>query len=386
MKGYEEVPERWLNWPAQLYLTVEPVHQHYREFLLIGNMDNDVVQLPVSFPDRLGKFRELFKMEFATLEDYRKALKAAKSKHHPDHARVENWANSCKEALNIRTGQFGHMRSLVCVSDKTWELLVRIIKRENEAVGKGGKSKKKHIGSAADLFPFMGIPGEKLDDVLESILRGDMKLREGTQIAKEFKSVTSLQRNFERTINELYGQPSKNKAKFEAADTWITWEKVKKRVPAVESQSVAYRQYFLGKQTMKPLEKRQFSHWVETVKASYARNPWSKKTGGNNAFKAPVVPPVFKSMLTAAQRSRIGKEDVKFETVLSEDEKHGVLLINDVTENLSNYLELKSGNFGTTSHFFIFSDCCLFKLCVLMKSDIYICQTLCLRVFFGACF
>jgi len=331
LKGYKAAPERWLHWPAFAYFFDGPLEDHYRELLLIGNLDNDVVQLPVSFIDRLEKLRELFKAEFKDLQDYRDAMAIVKCKDRPDRHRISIWVSNAKEALNLRTGQFGHMRQLVAVS-------------ENQPTGKRGKDSKKAIGSPADLFAFMGVPAEKLEDLLESILNGDMKLAEGLSMAKEFKTVSVLQRHFEKSINELFAQPWKQRAQLLREKLWITWEKVKERVPAVEPQSVIYRHYFTKKK-LSALEARAWENWVKTVKDSYARNPFVSRLV-RGAVKVPVLSVTFQALLNAEQRGRLGKEAVKFETVMSSDESHGVLLINDTTQNLANYLEIKSANFG----------------------------------------
>jgi hypothetical protein len=186
---------------------------------------------------------------------------------------------------------------------------LRIIKRENQPTGKRGKDSKKAIGSPADLFAFMGVPAEKLEDLLESILNGDMKLAEGLSMAKEFKTVSVLQRHFEKSINELFAQPWKQRAQLLREKLWITWEKVKERVPAVEPQSVIYRHYFTKKK-LSALEARAWENWVKTVKDSYARNPFVSRLV-RGAVKVPVLSVTFQALLNAEQRGRLGKEAVK---------------------------------------------------------------------------
>ena len=108
LPGYQEAPPKWSCWPAFGYFFVEPLEHWWRELVLLGNMDNEVLQLEVSFLDRVLKLRELFVKEFPTMADYKAACLASKGKGEGAKKLVE-WNNACMDALNVKAGQFGHM-------------------------------------------------------------------------------------------------------------------------------------------------------------------------------------------------------------------------------------------------------------------------------------
>jgi hypothetical protein len=73
----DQVARFWL-------LFYEDLPHWWKELVLLGNLDNDVLQLEVSFLDRVAKLRELFVGTFPTLDRYKECCEA-KKKIDPDY-------------------------------------------------------------------------------------------------------------------------------------------------------------------------------------------------------------------------------------------------------------------------------------------------------------
>src|SRR6185503_16116469 len=65
-----EVPDTWVQWPCTSYFFTDALENHWKELLVLGNMDNESIHLqPLQI-----KFQsfELFVNEFTSEAEYRK--------------------------------------------------------------------------------------------------------------------------------------------------------------------------------------------------------------------------------------------------------------------------------------------------------------------------
>ena len=139
------------------------------------------------------------------------------------------------------------MRSIVAQEKTTWNLLLRIIKREHETSSSKGKGRTpKPMGNAKELFSFMGIPSSSLNPILEKILSGETKLEVAAMEARDFKSMEAMKNHFEKCFNDLMGNKPALKSRLLKANKWIKWKDIKARLPEVEIQSVIYKGHFGG--------------------------------------------------------------------------------------------------------------------------------------------
>ena len=139
---------------------------------MIGNIDNESIALPVSFVDKFMKMRELFLREFGNAENYRKLASTAKAdfqKETEATKKLQRFVNLTQKALVLRSGTYGHMRSLVALDDDNFAKLTRVIYRDFPLARGRRKPRKKEdeekdskplrpIGAATEILEFQVKP------------------------------------------------------------------------------------------------------------------------------------------------------------------------------------------------------------------------------------
>ena len=128
-----EVPDTWVQWPCTSYFFVDSLENHWKELLVLGNMDNESIHLQVSFSDKISKLRELFLNEFKSEEEYRKVAKLCRAGKKEQVARMNTFNEDAQAAVNVKVGQFGQFRSLVAMSEESFDMIWRIITRDYPA-------------------------------------------------------------------------------------------------------------------------------------------------------------------------------------------------------------------------------------------------------------
>jgi len=177
-----DVPETWLHWPAQGYFFEDALENHYVALLALGNADNEVFQLEISFVTKCLNYVNYSTCSLKVRNNTAKWLSAKTDRNKKGEAAklINSFNENGLQALGVKAGQFGQMRSLVAVNEKCWQLLIRIINRDyidKEKKGKLKKSrqegkKRKPLGNVAPLFDFANLDSKTLEFLLESVVEG----------------------------------------------------------------------------------------------------------------------------------------------------------------------------------------------------------------------
>lgn len=354
-----DVPQGWLEWPCKPYFFPKSLEFYWRPLLALGNIDNESIQLEVTWYGKVSKCRELFVRRFGTYEQYKQDLEdATKPTGAVAKELIAEWCDGVKEALQIRQSQFAHMRQIVCQPESLWLLYDKLLRREYKKYerkqSRKGKSTKtvtttqegyEPMGSPNELFPFLGLPSSVLEPLFQLVLEGRITFKAAQVDAMEWKATARLARVFEERFNELGGMHHKTRAK--RAGKWISFDAVQAKVVDVARQAQSWTQTFGAKRKkMTPYESNAFQEFVEQARTAYYNL-------GKKEKKTVDLPPQFSLILTEEQKRALrGGQDVKFDVVESKaGGSHSVLLINDANEALGHYLNSKECKFGACSLF-----------------------------------
>ncbi len=259
----KEVPQGWLQWPCKPYFFPKPLEDYWRPLLALGNIDNEAIQLEVSWYSKVLKCRELFLIRFGTYTQYRADLEEAKK---PTGAvkrqLIAQWCKGVQFALVLRESQFGHVRQIVATEEETWNLYDRLLRREYKQFERkparsvsstkrtaGAPLRKEGyepMGSPNELFPFLGLPFQLLNNLFLAVLDGSILFKAAQKQANEYRALIKLGRDFEKRFNALAGV-TKNKARAIKQGKWFTMSEVRSKVPDVSRQAQTWLPSFAQK-------------------------------------------------------------------------------------------------------------------------------------------
>jgi len=341
-----EVPDTWVQWPCTSYFFTDALENHWKELLVLGNMDNESIHLQVSFADKVSKLRELFVNEFTSEAEYRKVAKLCRAGKAAPTARMTAFNEDAQAAINVKVGQFGHFRSLVAVSEESFDMIWRIITRDYPAAKgisddpdrklSGGGRSVREIKNPQPLFEFMNLPDETLQEILSSILDGTVDINTARKDAKEMKAGARMAKAFESRFNELGGIRGRGAHKKPG---YVKFGKVLEKLPHLKDESHLFMSLFEKTANLKLDAKRQFDGYVDTAFNLYQKQ--GKVVVGSK------MPRQFKNLLNEAQK-KVSLAEAKFKLIQAPEGVSATLVINDRTENLEIYLQRKSCKFGTS--------------------------------------
>lgn len=206
------------------YKTLEVIQQYFRDYLLwpckaiflprswkddeflyaliaLGSMDNESLQLQVSFLDKAMKARTIFTTMFKNEVEYKKATSEEKNA----------FGQRLEMTLIIPAQTAGSFRSLVSVNESVWTLFLCILLNDYvkaEEVEKARLHNRPYkprkgipMQSGASLVPFLGLPSTTVIALLERVTTGKMTLTAAKNEAILIKAYQKLVIGFERVAN-----------------------------------------------------------------------------------------------------------------------------------------------------------------------------------------
>lgn len=193
----------YLEWPTKaIFLPKSWKDDDFLYALIaLGSMDNEILQLQVSFLDRAVKARSIFCNMFADEVVYKNATPAQKTE----------FGKRLEMTLILNPQTAGSFRSLVSVNVEVWNLFLCILLNDYvkiEEIEKARNSKKpyKHrkgtpLQSSAALLPFLGLPTNTIILLLDMVTTGKISLTAAKNEAIMIKAYQKLVSGFEKIAN-----------------------------------------------------------------------------------------------------------------------------------------------------------------------------------------
>lgn len=193
----------YLMWPTKAIFL--PRSWKDDEFLYaliaLGSMDNESLQLQVSFIDRACKARSIFQNMFKNEIEYKQATQEQKNE----------FGQRLEMTLVLPAQTAGSFRALVSVNESVWNLFLMIILNDYikaEEVEKARLANRPYkprktapLQSGATLVPFLGLPTPTIVALLDAVTTGKMSLNAAKNEAILIKSYQKLVSGFERIAN-----------------------------------------------------------------------------------------------------------------------------------------------------------------------------------------
>lgn len=204
--GVEIIKSRYpdyLRWPTKaIFLPRSWKDDDFLYALIaVGTMDNEPLQLQVSYLDRAMKARSIFMNMFKDEVEYKNASPEVKSA----------FGKRLEMTLCLPSQTAGSFRSLVSVSSQVWTLFLIILlndyvkAEEVEKARVSGKRYKHRKGqplqSGSCLNSFIGLPNSIIVDFLDRVSNGKMSLSAARADALAIKAYNRLVVAFEQFAN-----------------------------------------------------------------------------------------------------------------------------------------------------------------------------------------
>ena len=74
-----DCPRAWISWPTKTYWLPGKMEDYYDDLLIMGNWDNENIQMQLTFSDKIQGVRRLFVRVFGTPAGYANANKERQS-------------------------------------------------------------------------------------------------------------------------------------------------------------------------------------------------------------------------------------------------------------------------------------------------------------------
>src|SRR6185503_745019 len=242
------------------------------------------------------------------------------------------------------------MRSLVALDEDNFAKLTRVLYRDFPLARGRGKPRKKEdeekegkplrpIGAATEILEFANLPSRTLSDILDALLQGILTLKDARKEAREAKALIRMVGEFEKRFNGIVN-PTKSHKKRKPG-RWVTYDQVCAKSEAIGRQSAIWTGHFVkqGRKMAAELN-QQFDTYV-----SLGVQVW--KLQGKVSISQS-IPREFKLYLNDAQK-KLKEDAVKWKIVKSLVGTNPCLLLNDRTEALEKYLNVKSVKLGILS-------------------------------------
>lgn len=315
----------YLNWPTKaIFLPTNYDNPHFLfPLLCLGNLDNETLQLPVTYIDRALKARELFCYSFPDgVEEYKKKDQDTKVKK-------ADLGKQIQMTLLCAPQTAGSYRNLVAVDQDVWDLFMVILgndylkaeefEKQKKKKGKLTHRKQKPLNSAACLAPFLGLPSPLIKELLTKVTYGEIPLKVAQTDAINIKSLQKLIAGFEKLANPgLERDDSK----------YLTWETFKNNHPTLAAvlESTELPRFALQSRTISDLHAFQDAVFRALRAANIIQNKEVKENFN------------FNELLNETAIDQIGEKV----HVFSASGKGSVMAINCSTEVLPSYFKLSS--------------------------------------------